>query len=135
MISTKIRAIDRAARTHWTPKADGKVDTWRSFHKAVEAGITTGGDCDDLSTTVMQLLCEAGLWLTDGWLLVVDSNGDTHGDHLVGACRDELGGYWIVGDTLADSAYPAHTMKHKGIAFVALSNRRRFDGLPWQRVN
>lgn len=74
------------------------ADVWRSFRADVEANRPWSGDCDDLASTVLDLLGVEGYALTDRYRLFVSTTGRPEVDHMVGAVAFN-GRLWVVGDT------------------------------------
>lgn len=134
MVDADVIAADRRARAGFRYQTDGVFDTWRSHADQVLAGEAWVGDCDDLASTVLDLLTRQGLPLDRAFRLLVAS-GDAPGfDHLVGAVRT-LDGFVVVGDTFG-GAYPAGAMAHRAFAYQCLDAFAAGedgwrDGAPW----
>jgi predicted transglutaminase-like cysteine proteinase len=125
--------LDRQARRGFTYKPD-VADEWRSHSKDVYEGKSWEGDCDDLASTVLDLLASHGAPLEDLYRLIVVTK--TGVGHMIGAIKEEDGGrFWIVGDTFKDSPYPVSSMEHKPHEYNRLSeagaNTTWRMGLPW----
>lgn len=100
MKSALIQSIDKVARTKFTYKADPPTwDTWRSHAEDVFAKRNWTGDCDDLASTVLDLLGQAGMPLTSRYRCMVDSQGGHKIDHMIAVVLDDQNHFWFVGDT------------------------------------
>ena len=135
MNADQIRSIDAGARLHFTYRPDGSRDLWRSHADAVLSGRAWAGDCDDLASTVLDLLGRAGLALEKRYRLAASTRGTETVDHLIAAAMDANGGFWIVGDTFGP-AYPAGRCRHRlieyqNLAEVRTGERRWRAGAPW----
>lgn len=119
MRADEIIGFDRLARAHFTYESDGKIDTWRSHADAALAGQPWAGDCDDLTSTVMDLLGRGGLPLSQRYRLIVDGKGDGTPNHMVGAAQDSAKGFWVVGDT-GKPAFEAFRMLYKPLMYQRL---------------
>jgi hypothetical protein len=127
MHADQIKATDAAARARFTYRGDGLFDQWRSHADDVLAGRAWAGDCDDMASTVLDLLGREGLALDRRFRMWVASRG-TMIDHMVACAVDDQGRFWIVGDTFAP-AYPAGDMRHSPMQSWRLDERRA-DGTP-----
>jgi hypothetical protein len=78
--------------------ADG-VDSWNSYSADQIAGKIWRGDCDDLTSTTLDMLYRAGQPLDKMWMLL--NNVESHGtmDHIVGIIQAADGKYYVVGNT------------------------------------
>lgn len=125
-------AADRLARKRFTYKSE-PGDTWRSHADAALSGEAWAGDCDDLASTVLDILGREGLPLEDRFRLVVATEGKKP-NHLI-ACAFIDGSFQIVGDTFRP-AYPAKAMRHRGIFYNRLSETKPEaiwrEGVPWR---
>lgn len=130
-----IKAADRLARKSFTYKSEAG-DTWRSRADEALAGTAWQGDCDDLASTVLDILGRQGLPLESRYRLVVASAGDKRKpDHLAGCAIANDGSFLIVGDTFR-AAYAAPAMRHRGIFYNRLSENQPDaiwrEGVPWK---
>ena len=131
MHSADIKHWDAQARSGFVYTPDKQIDTWRSYATEASLGASWQGDCDDLVATVLDLLGQAGLPLTQRYRLEVGSKGSTTVNHLVGAVLSAEGQFWIVGDTFG-SAYLAPEMRHTSIEYQCLSETEVIRaGAPW----
>lgn len=131
MYLSALRAADAQARQHFTYKPDIGPDTWRSHADDALHGTAWAGDCDDLASTVLDLLGREGMSLADRYRLFVSTTGDDQVDHMVACVSADDGSFWIVGDTFAP-IYPAGQMKHRGLFYTRLSEAgERREGNPW----
>lgn len=135
MRAADVIAADQLARAGFRYQGDGLFDTWRSHADAALAGELWAGDCDDLASTVLDLVTRQGLALDRTYRLLVSSTGAPGFDHMVAAVQAEDGAFLLVGDTFG-GAYPAGRMRHLPVKyqrldeFAAGENRWR-DGAPW----
>jgi hypothetical protein len=133
MDADTIRRLDAEARQRFTYRPDA-VDNWRSHGDEVLRGEDWQGDCDDLASTVLDLLGRNGMALGDRYRLLVSTLGESQVDHMVACAVDADGHFWIVGDTFAP-AYPAALMKHRGLFYNRLTETQPKavwrDGVPW----
>lgn len=97
-----IKTADMRVRANFTYTPD-VVDNWRAHSHAVLNSRPWEGDCDDLSTTALDMLGRQGQPLDRMWLvLVAAQTGNRLGgrlDHLIGVVEDDAGKFWVVGDT------------------------------------
>ncbi len=125
-----IKTHDARARRRFTYQPDPPAkDRWRSFAAMVLAGKSWKGDCDDLTSTVLDLMARAGMphdRLMRALVISPQSTGQI--DHMVGIAIDEAGVEWVVGDTF-ESAHPRSSSKHR---FVQVS--RVSEKTVWRRV-
>lgn len=131
-----IATLDHSARQHFTYKKDPvSFDNWRSHADDVLAGQAWQGDCDDLTSTVLDLCGRKGMSLPERYRLIVDSDHDGKPDHMVGCVLDSKNQLWIVGDTFVDHPYPILNMKHKPYEYNRLSEAGEEPvwraGVPW----
>lgn len=118
---TSIENVDKLARERFTYKADPVLkDTWRSHAKQVLAGEAWSGDCDDLASTVLDLLGRNGVALEDRYRLYVASDKSDTVDHMVAAVRANDGDIYVVGDTFAP-IYKLNRMAHRLLGSEKLS--------------
>jgi predicted transglutaminase-like cysteine proteinase len=122
-----IRKIDTQVRKKFTYKLDDG-DHWRSFAAAVKAGTPWQGDCDDLATTTIQLLYEAGAHPKTLCRACVSSKRDKRIDHMIAFAKDDAGQIWVVGDTFGP-AYPIENMNHRPILISLVTK-----GIAWVQV-
>jgi hypothetical protein len=104
-------AVDRIIRDRLQYlRDDPSRDTWRSLlHYIVETAPGRSrwlGDCDDWGATVLDALDLTGVPADSLVRLLCSIKRDGVTDHYVGGCKVGTA-LWIVGDTLADRAYPA----------------------------
>ena len=116
-------AADAMARRRFTYVADpfGR-DTWRSHADTVLAGSPWEGDCDDLASTVLDLLGREGFPLDQRFRLLVSTTSGRVIDHMV-AAGVQGGKILILGDTFGP-AYDISRMTHRGILFQRMSEAR-----------
>lgn len=110
----EIKRLDRLARKNFTyvKDPDGR-DEWTSHAEDVLAGRPWKGDCDDLASTVMDLIYQAKVALPHAMRrLMVSTTGGDIVDHMVGMIQDRDGKTWIIGDTFGP-CYRWHECKHK----------------------
>lgn len=93
---------------------DDRVDTWVSHDVEAKNKQMWYGDCDDLTSTTLELLYQHGHPLSKMYMLLVNSSGRSLGiDHIVAIARDDNGMYWVVGDTsLTRNIYPLAEMTY-----------------------
>lgn len=143
MHADRIKEWDEKARAkiiYQQDGYDGVADLWRSYADNVLRDEPWTGDCDDLTSTILDLLGRDGVALSDRWRLLVGANGSSETNHMVGAARDDDGVIWIVGDTFGP-CYRAGTGEwphHTPILYNALNetgfkgqNPTWRDGAPW----
>lgn len=127
---SEIKHWDLRARERFTYLAD-VGDTWRSHADEVLRGEAWRGDCDDLASTVLDLLGRAGLPLDQQYRLEVDSKGGDQVDHLIACALDGGGELWVVGDTFG-VAYRAGDMMHAPVQYQRMSEFPTVRlGAPW----
>lgn len=124
---TSIREVDALVRRNFTYRADPEADTWRSFAGEVRAGRKWEGDCDDLASTVLHMLADAGVEHDLLWRAMVSSTRSSVIDHMIGICQDDDGRLWIVGDT-AGPAYPFYQHHYR---IIQVSNVG--GGVHWRK--
>lgn len=136
MRADEIRAWDLKARAKYSYLADPPgEDTWRSHADDVLAGKDWSGDCDDLASTVLDLLGRAGEPLSNLYRVIVAANASAEPNHMIGAVADERGAVWVVGDTFGSEPYPAEDCPHRPVRYQRMSevmpdNTWR-EGAPW----
>lgn len=142
MNKADISAADAAARLQFTYKEDAPGianNLWRSFADNVLAGKPWQGDCSDLTSTVLDLLCRKDEVLENQYRLVVISgvDGDTP-DHLIGCAVADDGSMWIVADTFFNTIYDPVSIPHGAYIYNRLSeagaNPIWRTGFPWTRT-
>lgn len=107
MDSDAIRKTDHRARALFTYKGDAlNMDTWRSFADQVLAGDAWAGDCDDLASTILDLLGRDGLPLNRRYRLLIATQGDGWIDHQAACVQDDQGRFLMVGDTFGPAYSP-----------------------------
>jgi hypothetical protein len=137
MRADEIISFDALARANFIYRGDGMLDTWRSSADAALAGEHWTGDCDDLASTVLDLLGRGGVPLVQRYRLFVDTNGDGKVNHMVGAVQDAAKGFWIVGDT-GQPAFEAFRMLYTPISYQRLDewttggDAAMRAGAPWR---
>jgi hypothetical protein len=131
LTADQIIAIDARMRAGFKYVPDGEVDSWRSHYEAAKAGAWSG-DCDDLTSTVLDALHRKGHPADRMWRLLVSSKRTAVVDHMVGVVEDVEGRRWVVGDTFGP-AYPASRLKHRVLFESRVSDRTR-NGLPFWRA-
>lgn len=133
MRADAIRAADTRARAGFAYRADLVIvgDNWRSHADDALAGRPWSGDCDDLTSTVFDLLTRAGAGLSGLYRLLVSTRDGKTVDHMVGATWDDAGRCWIIGDTFG-ACYPAADCAHIVIRYQTLDNIDVWrDGAPF----
>jgi len=131
VVIDEIKHWDSKARSGFVYVPDPGTDTWRSHADDVLANRSWQGDCDDLVSTVLDLLGRAGVPLDHRYRLEVASRHSGQINHLVGAVVADDGGFWIVGDTFG-AAYPAADMRHTAYEYSRLSEGKIVrQGAPW----
>lgn len=136
MLAADIRLWDRAARDGFTYEGDGALDTWRSHAADVLNGRRWRGDCDDLVSTVLDLLGRRGVPLDQRFRLLVDSDHSGGVNHMIGAVLTAEGAPLIVGDTYG-AAYLCTSLKHRPRQYHRLDEWTEDgqplwrEGLPW----
>lgn len=134
MDSNKFIEADTKARAKFTYVSDGVFDTWRSHTDEALANHDWSGDCDDLASTVLDILTREGLALTDCWRLMVSSRHTGTMDHMIACAIDDKGEFWIIGDTFG-AAYHAEKLKHQPIDFQRMDKADTDEvqvGTPWK---
>lgn len=136
MTRGQIAEIDALARKHFTYVPDLKGhDTWRSHSDDAVAGRAWSGDCDDLASTVLDILFLRGMKLADLYRLEVSIAKNGMVDHLIGCAKDEDGNFWIVGDTEFSSVYHGSSMVYEPLTYNRLSEAGENPviriGRPW----
>ena len=89
------------------------VDNWRVHSRVMLEGHTWFGDCDDLTSTTLDMLIRAGQPRHKIWMVLVNTTTKGMFDHLVGMVQDDVGKFWIVGDTSSQNAYPVDRIKYR----------------------
>lgn len=117
--------ISHAVQNGYVYKAD-TVDSWNSFSASQLAGITWYGDCDDLTSTTLDMLYRSGQPLNKMWMLLNDV--ESHGvlDHIVGVIQASDGKYYVVGDTSTENFYPLADFKYSPRGVVRLDQRHNW---------
>lgn len=140
MLRAEIEIIDIAARKRWSYAADAAVqESWRSHADHVLRGEAWAGDCDDLASTVLDLLARDGVPPQSMWRVMVDSYGGAKIDHQVGMVQDDAGMFLIVGDTFGPTS-PAAASRHRIILAHRLDEyfpdgtAMWREGPPWTRA-
>lgn len=132
MDAERIRRLDLQCRARFTYLADPPAaDTWRSHLDDVRAGRPWQGDCDDLASTVLDALAEAGVPLSNLYRLEVGAAGGAVMNHLIGCTWDDAGVCWIIGDTFGES-YPATACRHRPFSYQRMDDVVTVrEGAPW----
>ena len=122
---SQISRISHAVQNGYVYKSD-VVDSWNSFSASQLAGITWYGDCDDLTSTTLDMLFRSGQPLNKMWMLLNDV--ESHGilDHIVGVVQASDGKYYIVGDTSPTNVYPLAHFKYSPRGVVRLDQRHKW---------
>jgi hypothetical protein len=129
--SRELKQTDLEARTKFYYRPDGPVDTWRSYADQVIRGVSWAGDCDDLSSTVLDLLGRRGVPLKDRYRVLVSMAKNGKVDHMIGLAIDNHGKFWVVGDT-NQQIYPVRAIYYQAIEYNRLSEM--VDGEPvWRK--
>jgi hypothetical protein len=118
--SKELKKADLAARTKFSYRPDGFLDTWRSHADQVIQGVSWAGDCDDLSSTVLDLLGRRGVPLRDRYRVLVSMAKNGKVDHMIGLTVDNKGKFWVVGDT-NQQIYPARAIYYQALEYNRLS--------------
>ena len=134
MKSAQIIETDAYVRKNFVYRPDPDLaDTWRSHVSELSSQRPWHGDCDDLTSTLLDQLSQLGVPLHDLFMLMVSTSFKIdHANHLVGAVLDDEGRFWIVGDTFRP-AYRAESIQHIGIKYRRL-NEWGVDGRPLLRL-
>lgn len=103
-------SLDAKAKFRYTSDT---VDTWRVHSSEVLMKQEWYGDCDDLTSTTLDLIVRAGHPRSKVWMVLADVEHKGMLDHLIGMVQDIDGHYWIIGDTSAQNAYPASRVKYR----------------------
>lgn len=111
--------ISLEAKSNFVYKSD-VVDNWRVHSSEVLMKQTWQGDCDDLASTTLDMLIRAGQPRRRAWLVLADVEHKAKLDHLIGMVEDADGHYWIVGDTSAQTTYPANLVKYRIVALASM---------------
>lgn len=134
MDADQIHGADALARRLFTYRQE-PGDTWRSHADEALRGEAWQGDCDDLASTVLDLLGRQGGAHEDRYRLIVSSTNGKKADHMVACVRTADGSFRIVGDTFAPD-YPAAAMRHRGLFYNRLSETVPEaiwrEGVPWR---
>lgn len=129
-----IQHFDALARRGFTYVTDGVFDTWRSHADEVLRGEPWSGDCDDLASTVLDLLGRCGVALDKRYRLLVDSSpydDNERVDHMLAGALDEDGLFWLVGDTFAP-AYLTNYFRHRPVEYHRLSETNALNLPLWR---
>lgn len=113
-------------KSHFTYVAD-VVDNWRVHSSAVLMKQDWSGDCDDLTSTTLDVMIRAGQPRNKVWMVLADVMHTNVLDHLIGMVQDSEGHYWIVGDTSGQNVYPANRVKYRIVGVT-----RADDIMNWQ---
>jgi len=92
------------------------IDNWRVHSGTVLLDRDWYGDCDDLTSTSLDILVRNGQPLDKIWFLLVDVQHTSTFDHLIGMVKDDRGHFWIVGDTSSQNSYPVDQLKYRVVA-------------------
>lgn len=115
----RINQIVHEAFLHYTYQEDpAGRDTWVSHADDVYDGKRWVGDCDDITSTCLDLLSRSGCSSDALWRGMVRTRNATdwsRPDHMVGYVRDDSGHLWVVGDTYNPHPYPISIMEHTQI--------------------
>lgn len=137
MLAADVRAWDKAAQDLFTYVGDGVFDTWRSYAYKVLENERWTGDCDDLTSTVLDLLGRRGVPLSQRYRLLVDSAHQGSADHMIGCVLTSDRQFMIVGDTFAP-AHGAAMMRHRPVFYQRMDEWTADgepvwrDGTPWR---
>lgn len=102
------------------------VDIWRVFSSDVMSGNIWRGDCDDLTSTTLDMLIRDGHPRSKVWFVLVNVNNTRTLDHIVGMIEDIDGHFWIVGDTSSQNAYPLDQLKYRVVAVANGSDVKKW---------
>lgn len=98
------------------------VDNWNSYSALHVRHETWYGDCDDLTSTTLDMLHRAGQPLDKMWMLLNNVRSRGTLDHVVGVIQTSDGRYYVVGDTDARSMYPIEKMTFSPRALARMDN-------------
>ena len=127
MNAYQIAEIDNRVRLKFTYVRD-EYDMWTSYADEILRGENIKGDCDDLASTVLDIMAREGADPAKMYRAQVSTTKTGPVDHMVGMITDDLGRLWIVGDTFK-SAYRANRMSHRLVKTAKLS-----EGLGWRKA-
>lgn len=132
MRARALQDADGRARLRFTYQPDlSDRDNWRSHADDVEAGRDWSGDCDDLASTVLDLLARASVPLDQLYRLIVSTRRNDAPDHMMACAWDDRGACWIIGDTFGP-AYPAQDCPHQPLQYQRMDDIGVWrDGAPW----
>lgn len=132
MRARALQDADGRARQRFTYQPDpAPRDLWRSRAEQVLADADWQGDCDDLASTVLDLLARDGVALGRLYRLIVSTRRNDVPDHMTACAWDDRGVCWIIGDTYGP-AYPAKACPHQLISYQRMDEIGIWrDGAPW----
>lgn len=122
----EIAQISIETKTNFVYKSD-VTDNWRVHSSQVMDKKMWFGDCDDLASTTLDMLIRAGQPRNRAWLVLADVEHKASLDHLVAMVQDDAGHFWIVGDTAAQTFYPADRSKYRWVAVARMDNARAWQ--------
>lgn len=108
----EIMNISLDTKENFVYLADVK-DNWRVHSSEVLVKKTWRGDCDDLTSTTLDMLVRNGQPRNKVWFVLADVEHKSTLDHLIGMVEDADGHFWIVGDTSSQNAYPVGKLKYR----------------------
>lgn len=128
-----IKTNERFVRRNFTDVTEVGPDIFRSHYDTIQGEAAWSGDCDDLVSTVLENLVEAGFDATRMRRVAVSIHRDGVPDHMVGLVEDSQGRTWVVGDINEDGVYPLRNMRYDIMLVSSIEGRRA--GLPyWNRT-
>lgn len=105
----KIREICAQAFRLFTYRPDPQFqDTWISYAEKVKTNQHFTGDCDDITSTILDLLDQNGCPADHMWRMMVRTENASNAgpDHFIGVVQDDDDKKWVVGDTYNHQPYP-----------------------------
>lgn len=138
MLSKEIIEKDNMARSCWSYLSDvTDNDNWVVHAEEAASHTPWRDDCDGLVITALQLCHAAALGQRYILLVCTDQATTPQPDHMIGACLDDDGVMWVVGDTLGP-AYRVENCPHHAGYYWRLDERDEGgkpiwrEGFPWQ---
>ena len=138
MQAKEIIERDNIARSSWSYLSDvTDNDNWVVHAEEAAAKTPWRDDCDGLVITALQLCHDVPL--SSRYILLVETSQAraNQPDHMIGACLDDEGVMWVVGDTLGP-AYRVEGCPHHAGYYWRLDERNADnkpiwrEGFPWQ---
>jgi hypothetical protein len=114
-----MRQVEIRARAQYTYSTDIE-DSWRVHTHTVYAGVAWTGDCDDLTSTVLDMMGREGQPMNKMWFILVNVDRSAMtADHIIGVVEDRDGKIWVVGDT-GPFARPLQDVTYRILAWARL---------------